>query len=53
MTDKIAEVERLREALRWYGDRACALSGADNKHPFSDLFEDAGARARNALEVKP
>lgn len=47
-----AEVERLRQAVQWYGDRACALSAADNRHPFSDLFEDAGKRAREALEGK-
>ncbi len=48
-----SEIEKLRGALRWYGDRACALSGEDNKHPFSDLFEDAGALARETLEAKP
>ena len=48
----LAEVERLRQTVQWYGDRARALSGSDNKYPFSDLFEDAGARALNALEGK-
>lgn len=46
----LAEVERLRGAVRWYGNRACGLSEADNKYPFSDLFEDAGKRAREALK---
>ena len=48
-----AENERLRATVQWYGDRACALSREDNRYPFSDLFADAGALARETLEAKP
>jgi hypothetical protein len=62
----VAEVERLREALRWYADENNWLDGAAGEwivepgHPGSydgfthDEFEhDNGEKARAALEQRP
>ena len=48
-----AEVERLREALAWYGTRVSKLSGADPFAACSALMNDQGERARKALEGAP
>ena len=48
-----AEVERLREALAWYGTRVRKLSGADPFSACSALMNDQGERARKALEGAP
>lgn len=49
-----AKVERLREALRWYGSRARKLSTPhDAAVGYSDLIDDGGEQARKALEGAP
>ena len=49
----VAEVERLREALRWYGDRVQDYFGVTDDKTWStasiELQEDHGQRARAAL----
>jgi len=47
-----AEVERLREALRWYGQariyvKGCPMMDRETKEP--EIMSDAGRRARKAL----
>lgn len=54
-----AEIERLREALAWYGARVRELSTphdavvAYSVAAYSDLIDDSGERARKALEGAP